>query len=83
MPPWHRSRRHHPPLHWRQLGVFTAQVRAAAATAGFPAVILPDRRIGSGADAWAVFFETADWTALEHARTALVRLRGPRKEFPA
>jgi hypothetical protein len=81
MPPGPRSRRHRPPLHWRQLGVFTDQVRAAADTAGFPAVTLPDRRIGSGADAWAMFFETADWTALENARTALARLRS--KQFPA
>jgi hypothetical protein len=81
MPPWHRPRRHRPALHWRQLRVFTDQVRAAAATAGFPAFILPDRRIGSGADAWAMFLETADWTALEHAQKALVRQRG--KEFPA
>jgi hypothetical protein len=81
MPPWHRSRQHRPPLHWRQLGVFTAQVRAAAATAGFPAVTLPNRTIGIGADAWTAFFETADWTALENAQTALVRLRD--KKFPS
>jgi hypothetical protein len=81
MPPWHRSRWHGPPLHWRQLTVFTAQVRAVAFTAGFPAVALPDRRIAAGADAWAAFLETADWTALEHAQAALVRLRD--KEFPA
>jgi hypothetical protein len=81
MPSRPRSRRHRPPLHWRQLGVFTDQVRAAAAAAGFPAVTLPDRRIGSGADAWTAFFETADWTALENAQTALARLRI--KEFPA
>jgi hypothetical protein len=78
MPPWHRSPRHRPPLHWRQLQVFTAQVRDQAAAAGFPAVTLPDRRIDAGADTWAAFFETADWTALENAQAAL---RG--KEFPA
>jgi hypothetical protein len=80
MRPWRPSRRYRPPLHWRQLQVFTAQVRDQAAAAGFPAVTLPDRRIDAGADAWAAFLEVADWTALENA---LVRLRGPRKEFPA
>ena len=81
MPLWHRARRDRPPLHWRQLEVFTAQVRDQAAAAGFPAVTVPGRRIDAGADAWTAFFETADWTALENAQTALVRGRG--KELPA
>ena len=82
MPPWHRARRHRPPLHWRHLQVFTAQVRDQAAAAGFPAVTLPGRRIiDAGPDAWVAFLEVADWTALENARQALVRVRG--KEFPA
>jgi hypothetical protein len=81
MPPWQRSRRHRPPLHWRQLEVFTAQVGDQAAAAGFPAVVLPGRAITAGPDAWAAFLEVADWTALENAQTALVRVRG--KEFPA
>jgi len=81
MRPWRQNRRHRPALHWRQLEVFTAQVRDQAAAAGFPAVTVPGRRIDAGADTWVAFFETADWTALEHAQTALVRVRG--KEFPA
>jgi len=72
---WRPSRRHHRTLHWRQLDVFAAQVRAAAAAAGFPAVVLPDRRIAAGADAWALFLQDASWTLLENAQVALVRLR--------
>jgi hypothetical protein len=68
----HRSR---PTLRWRMLDVLAGQVRAAAAAAGFPAVVLPDRSIAAGVDAWDTFLETADWTTLKNAQTALVRLR--------
>jgi len=83
MAPSYRPRRHRPPLHWRQLGLLTDQVRDQAARAGFPAVTLPDRRIGAGADAWAAFLKVADWTSLENAQVALVRLQRPKKEFPS
>jgi hypothetical protein len=65
---WRLSRRYRPPLHWRQLGVFTEQVRDQAARANFPALALPDRQVGAGADARDEFLKFADWTALENAQ---------------
>jgi hypothetical protein len=54
---------------------FAGQVRAAAADAGWPAVVLPDRTIADGAEAWDAFLQDATWTLLENAQVALVRVR--------
>ena len=75
MRPWRPSRLHRRPLHWRMLDGFAGQLRAAAADAGWPAVGLPDRSIGGGAEAWEAFLRDASWTLLDNAQTALGRLR--------
>jgi len=75
MRPWRASRLHRLRLHWRMLDGFAGQIRAAAAEAGWPAVVLPDRSIGGGAEAWDAFLQDATWTLLENAQAALVRLR--------
>jgi hypothetical protein len=73
MSPRRLPRRTRPPLHWRHVGVVTDQVRAAAALADYPAVMLPRHRIAAGAVAWTAFLARADLTALEHAQRALQR----------
>jgi hypothetical protein len=62
---------------------FAGQLRAAAAEAGWPAVVLPDRSIGGGAEAWEAFLRDASWTLLENAQVALVRARDATDRPPA
>jgi hypothetical protein len=62
---------------------FAGQLRAAAAAAGWPAVVLPDRTIAGGAEAWDAFLQDASWTLLENAQVALGRARAATDRPPA